>query len=204
MNKNYVWVNPVIMVQYDIEYLKYILSKNSFEIVLPNKNCSDIVKNKYRKKYLNSDKCIIDSRCPKIYEYIDNNDNSYEYANINPILIETAIELKAQIENNIIIITPCVALSNFGNSLNLEGLIFKTWIEFVKENNIILDENKKRKLNSSPIPLGFFKGFEKVYSVTGEENILKVFKNKLYMNSKILEALYCDNGCHNGDGIDKK
>ena len=136
MNKNYVWVNPVVMVQYDIEYLKYILSKSGFEIVLPNKNCSDIVKNKYRKKYLNSDKCIIDSRCPKIYEYIDNNDNSYEYANINPILIETAIELKAQIENNIIIITPCVALSNFGNSLNLEGLIFKTWIEFVKENNI--------------------------------------------------------------------
>lgn len=204
MNKNYVWINPIIINLYGIEYLKYILLKNGFEIVSPNKNCTNIVKNKYRKKYLNSNKCIIDSRCPKILEYIDNNNNNYEYANINPILIETAIELKARIENDIIITTPCVALANFGNSLNVEGLIFKTWIEFIKENNILIDENKKKKLNSSPIPLGFFKEFDMVYSVTGEENILKVFKNKLYMNSKILEALYCDNGCHNGDGIDKK
>ena len=201
MNKNYVWVNPVVMVQYDIEYLKYILSKSGFEIVLPNKNCSDIVKNKYRKKYLNSNKCIIDSRCPKILEYIDNNNNNYEYANINPILIETAIELKARIENDIIITTPCVALANFGNSLNVEGLIFKTWIEFIKENNILIDENKKKKLNSSPIPLGFFKEFDMVYSVSEDKNILKFFKNKLYRNSKLLEALYCYSGYHNGDGI---
>lgn len=201
MNKNYVWINPVIMNLYDIEYLKYILLKNGFEIVLSNKNCANIIKNKYRQKYLNSNKCIIDSRCPKILEYIDNNDNNYEYANINPILIETAIELKTQIENDIIITTPCGALSDFGNSLNLERLIFKTWKEFIEENNILLDENKKRKLNSSPIPPGFFKGFDKVYSVTGADNISRVFKNKLYRNSKLLEALYCYNGCHNGDGI---
>ena len=201
MNKNYVWINPVVMSLYDIEYLKHILIKKGFQIVLPNKNCAKIIKNKYREKYLNSDKCIIDSRCPKIYEYIENNNNDYEYANINPILIETAIELKTRIENDIIITTPCVALKNFGNSLNVEGLIFKTWIEFTKENNIILDKNKKKKLNSSPIPLGFFKSFDKVYSVSGANNISRVFKNKLYRNSKLLEALYCNNGCHNGDGI---
>ena len=201
MNKNYVWINPIIINLYGIEYLKYILLKNGFEIVSPNKNCTNIVKNKYRKKYLNSNKCIIDSRCPKILEYIDNNNNNYEYANINPILIETAIELKARIENDIIITTPCVALANFGNSLNVEGLIFKTWIEFIKENNILIDENKKKKLNSSPIPLGFFKEFDRVYSVSGDKNILKFFKNKLYRNSKLLEALYCYSGCHNGDGI---
>lgn len=201
MNKNYVWINPIIINLYGIEYLKYILLKNGFEIVSPNKNCTNIVKNKYRKKYLNSNKCIIDSRCPKILEYIDNNNNNYEYANINPILIETAIELKARIENDIIITTPCVALANFGNSLNVEGLIFKTWIEFIKENNILIDENKKKKLNSSPIPLGFFKEFDMVYSVSEDKNILKFFKNKLYRNSKLLEALYCYSGYHNGDGI---
>lgn len=116
-------------------------------------------------------------------------------------MIETAIELKVKIKNNIIITTPCIALANFGNSLNLEGLTFKTWRDFIKENNILLDKNKKKKLNESPIPLGFFKGFDNVYSVSGAKNILKVFKNKLYVNSKLLEALYCENGCHNGDGI---
>ena len=201
MNKNYVWINPVVMSLYDIEYLKYILNQNNFEIILSNKNIANVVKNKYKQKCLNSNKCIIDSRCPKIYKYIDNNNNDYEYANINPILIETAIELKTQIKDNIIITTPCIALADFGNSLNIEGLIFKTWIEFTKENNILLDENKKKKLNSSPIPLGFFKSFDKVYSVSGANNISRVFKNKLYRNSNLLEALYCDKGCHNGDGI---
>ncbi len=201
MNKNYVWVNPVIINSYDIEYLKYILLKNGFEIIFSDKNSADIVKNKFREKCLNSDKCIIDSRCPKIYDYIDKNNDDYEYANINPILIETAIGLKARIKNNIIITTPCIALADFGNSLNLEGLTFKTWRDFIKENNISLDKNKKKKLNDSPIPLGFFKGFDNVYSVSGAKNIFKVFKNKLYVNSKLLEALYCDKGCHNGDGI---
>ena len=56
MNKNYVWVNPVIMVQYDIEYLKYILLKNGFEIVSPNKNCTIISINKYRKLRFNNNK----------------------------------------------------------------------------------------------------------------------------------------------------
>lgn len=201
MNKNYVWVNPVIMNLYDIEYLKDILLKSGFKIILSDRNNAEIVKNKFRQKCLNSNKCIIDSRCPKIYDYIDSNNNDYEYANINPILIETAIELKVKIKNNIIITTPCIALANFGNSLNLEGLTFKTWRDFIKENNILLDKNKKKKLNESPIPLGFFKGFDNVYSVSGAKNILKVFKNKLYVNSKLLEALYCENGCHNGDGI---
>ena len=201
MNKNYVWVNPVITNSYDIEYLKDILLKNGFEIVLPVQNSADTVKNKFRQKCLNSDKCIIDSRCPKIYDYIDNDNKDYEYANINPILIETAIELKSQIKSNIIITAPCIALVDFGNSLNLEGLTFKTWRDFVKENNILLDESKKKKLKESPIPLGFFKGFDNVYSVSGAKNILKVFKDKLYINCKLLEALYCDNGCHNGDGI---
>lgn len=201
MNKNYVWVNPVIMNLYDIEYLKDILLKSGFKIILSDRNNAEIVKNKFRQKCLNSNKCIIDSRCPKIYDYIDSDNNDYEYANINPILIETAIELKAKIKNNIIITTPCIALADFGNSLNLEGLTFKTWRDFIKENNILLDKNKKKKLNESPIPLGFFKGFDNVYSVSGAKNILKVFKNKLYVNSKLLEALYCENGCHNGDGI---
>lgn len=201
MNKNYVWVNPVIMNLYGIEYLKGILLKSGFEIILSGGNSAEIVKNKFRQKCLNSNKCIIDSRCPKIYDYIDSDNNDYEYANINPILIETAIELKAKIKNNIIITTPCIALTDFGNSLNLEGLTFKTWRDFIKENNILLDKNKKKKLNESPIPLGFFKGFDNVYSVSGAKNILKVFKNKLYINSKLLEALYCENGCHNGDGI---
>lgn len=186
---------------YDIEYLKDILLKSGFKIILSDRNNAEIVKNKFRQKCLNSNKCIIDSRCPKIYDYIDSNNNDYEYANINPILIETAIELKVKIKNNIIITTPCIALANFGNSLNLEGLTFKTWRDFIKENNILLDKNKKKKLNESPIPLGFFKGFDNVYSVSGAKNILKVFKNKLYVNSKLLEALYCENGCHNGDGI---
>lgn len=200
MDNNYVWVNPVIMNLYNIEYLKDTLLKYGFEIIFSNRNNADIVKNKYIEKCLNSDKCIIDSRCPKIYEYIDSNDNKLEYANINPILIETALELKSY-NKRIIITTPCMALADFGNSLKLEGLAFKTWKDFIKENNISLDENKKEKLNYSPIPLGFFSDFDKVYSVSGADNISTVFKNKLYKNNKLVEALYCDGGCHNGDGI---
>ena len=150
--------------------------------------------------------CSSCSRCPKIKEYI--NTEYFENADINPILIETALEIYGNLnnkENSILYITtPCSYLRDLGNELKLENTTFITWKDFLKENNIILDSLKKKELNESPIPLGFFdklKRIYKVHSVSGEDAVAEIFKNNIYKDNDLIEALYCSNGCHNGDGV---
>ncbi len=200
--KKYIWINPVIISNYEIEYLKEIL--NDYTIIYPENNHPKKVRDEYDKKCKSTNKCVIDSRCPKISEYIDKNEKEYEYANINPILIETSLELynKKSKEDYLFIITPCTSLADLGNSLNLENTLYITWKDFIYKYNINLDINKKKVLDDSPIPLGFFSELEhSVYSVSGEENIENMFKNKKYRDYKLIEALYCDGGCHNGNGV---
>ena len=206
MSKKYIFLNPVVCSLYDVSYLERILKEKGFDIVYSNSNNIDIVRNKYAEKCSNSCKCIIDSRCPKIKEYI--NTEYFENADINPILIETALEIHGNLnnkENSILYITtPCSYLRDLGNELKLENTIFITWKDFLKENNIILDSLKKKELNESPIPLGFFdklKRTYKVHSVSGEDAVAEIFKNNIYKDNDLIEALYCSNGCHNGDGV---
>ena len=42
---------------------------------------------------------------------------------------------------------------------------------------------------------------DKVKSLSGEDNIKNYFKNGLHKNDELVEMLYCNNGCNNGDGV---
>ena len=38
-------------------------------------------------------------------------------------------------------------------------------------------------------------------SVTGEKEIRSFFEKEIPENIQLVELLYCEDGCHNGDGI---
>ena len=61
------------------------------------------------------------------------------------------------------------------------------------------------KIDASPIPLGFFENsFNKVLELSEENKILENFKFLKENKEKkydIIEMLYCDGGCNNGNGL---
>ena len=97
------------------------------------------------------------------------------------------------------ITTPCETLANYGNNLNLKDTEFVSWNDFLKR----LDKKILRRiLDESPIPLGYFTSIGlKSSSISGKENIENYFKNELYKEDELVEMLYCNNGCNNGDGV---
>lgn len=205
--KKYIWLNPVVLSLYNEYELISIMKDNGFEVVVSKKNNIDVVKEKYRKEILSSKKCIIDERCPKALEYVKEKYDSKDikYPKIYPILIHTAIDLSeiySKGKNMLFIITPCTSLAMLGKSLKIKNATFMTWTDFIKEYSIDIKNIQKKEIMKSPIPPGFFKNYkEEVLSLSGEENIEDAFENELWKNKKIVEMLYCKDGCHNGDGI---
>lgn len=67
-------------------------------------------------------------------------------------------------------------------------------------------EKLKRKTDVSPIPPGFFSGMGiETVSLTGKESIetyLSIHGTGGFRNQeRLVEMLYCDQGCHNRDGV---
>jgi len=96
--------------------------------------------------------------------------------------------------------TPCVALAHYGNSMGLPGVVFQSWNEFALEWRIDLE---KKKLDASPIPPGFFEGLGvKVCQLVSKDRIDAHFAPEARDAAfDLYELLFCENGCHNGDGI---
>ena len=73
--------------------------------------------------------------------------------------------------------------------------------EFIKS----IDKDSKIKsniLDESPIPLGYFDSLKfKITSLSGKDNIENYFEHKLYKEDDLVEMLYCEGGCNNGDGV---
>ena len=64
------------------------------------------------------------------------------------------------------------------------------------------EDLKYKAIDKSPIPLGYFDSLEvKTKKLTGRDNINGCFKGNLYFENDIVEMLYCNNGCNNGDGV---
>lgn len=204
MNK-YIWLNPVVLSFYNKENITDVLQDKGFIRVESKKNNIEIVKAKYRKKIISSKKCIIDERCPLALEYVKSKYDlkDVKYPNIYPILIHTAIELSkiyCKENDKLFITTPCLSLVSLGKSLNIKNVIFITWKDFIKQYSI--KNLEKKHVSESPIPPGFFKEYEdKCLSLSSKETIDYAFKQQLWKGKKILEMLYCKEGCHNGDGI---
>jgi len=102
-------------------------------------------------------------------------------------------------QDELIVTTPCQVLADYGNTLKLVNTRFVTWIKLLKEYQYKIESLKILK---SPIPPGYFENDKVVVlNLKSKEEIECYFKNKDAHEYDIVEMLYCENGCHNGDGI---
>lgn len=197
MMKNYIWLNPVVSVAYDGTGLNYFLNDLGFEIVQPVRDYISIVKNKYKDALQRSHGVVLDQRCPKISDEFHRMRSDVEYHNIDPILIHVAKELADREDLNDgykWVITPCRSLKTYGDSLHLKDTIFLTWDDFKEYIKVNVSG---KKLDASPIPFGFFDSIEKQTVYVSKDNLMDYPKKGI----RLIEGLYCKNGCHNGDGV---
>lgn len=202
--KKLVWLNPVVKSIYDFAALKEILQDKGFSVMECEKDHVQSVKNAY-KNGLTQSELIFDSRCPRAANFIRANfkEQAALISNLNPILIESAIELSSKLKEDewLYVTTPCEDLAELGRELNLERTTFLTWKSFREQNAINL---KMRSIEQSPIPPGFFANLgAKTLSLGNKEKIQNALSYKFseLKNYRIIELLYCENGCHNGDGL---
>ena len=202
----YIFINPVVDKMYNQEELNDVLQKNGYERVNVTVDWHGIVKDKYKAALKESDLPLVDRRCPMAIEHVEKQGKnlSYTVPAIEPILIHCGIELSERTElkgKKKIITTPCESLANHGNQLQLEDTVFISWKEFLKT----LDADlvvKEKSLEESPIPLGYFSSLDvNTESLSGKENIEEYFSNERYKEKDLIEMLYCDGGCNNGDGV---
>ena len=202
----YIFINPVVDSMYIKEELNKVLLKKGYERVEVEKDWHKLVKEKYDETLKQTKLTVLDQRCPKAVETAKPHFKKEKILvpSIEPILIYCAIELANREDlksHKKIITTPCESLADYGNHMKLENTEFISWKEFLKQ----LDPNRElqiKSLDQSPIPPGYFKTLEaKVTSISGKENIEEYFKKNLYNQDKIVEMLYCHQGCHNGDGV---
>ena len=202
--KKVVWLNPVVKNIYDFAALKEILQNKGFSVVECEKDHVKSVKNAY-KNALAQKELIYDSRCPRAVNFIRANfkEQAALISNLNPILIESAMELSSKLKEDewLYVTTPCEDLAQLGMGLNLERTTFLTWKSFREQNEINLE---MKRLGVSPIPPGFFTNLGvKTLSLGSVEKIKNALSYKFseLKNYQIIELLYCENGCHNGDGL---
>ncbi|WP_314040593.1 hypothetical protein [Campylobacter showae] len=202
--KKLVWLNPVVKSIYELAALKKSLQDKGFSVMECEKDHANSVKNAY-KNSLAQKKLIFDSRCPRAANFIRANfkEQAALISNLNPILIESALELSAKLKDGewLYVTTPCEDLAELGRRLNLARTTFLTWKSFREQNAINL---KMRSIEQSPIPPGFFSNLGvKTLSLSSKEKIENTLSYKFseLKNYWIIELLYCENGCHNGDGL---
>lgn len=202
--KKVVWLNPVVKNIYDFAALKEILQNKGFSVVECKKDHVKSVKNAYKNALAQSE-LVFDSRCPRAVNFIRANfkEQADLISNLNPILIESALELSAKLKEDewLYVTTPCEDLAELGRGLNLARTTFLTWKSFREQNAINL---KMRNIEQSPIPPGFFTNLGvKTISLSSKEKIENALSYKFseLKNYQIIELLYCENGCHNGDGL---
>lgn len=200
----YIWINPVVDSMYEAEVLNEFLARRGHKRLVTSGDWLTIVKEKYVKEVEQSQRPVIDVRCPKIKHLLKEMgvDADVTIPEIKPILIHCGEEGSRQeelIAEEKIITTPCQALADMGNALNLEKTRFMTWNLFAQ---MLGDEPPHTLPKESPIPPGFFEGVGlQTASVTGEEEIRSYFKMGAPKEVELVELLFCKEGCHNGDGI---
>lgn len=203
----YLWINPVTERMYEKQVLNEFIMQHGYKRVEVSKDWLLVVREKYKKVVQNSEKTVIDVRCPMAAELVKKiaGSDNLEFPKIHPILIHCGCELaemRMKEREELIITTPCQALADLGNGLHLKNTIFVTWNQFLRFLN---SEPEGRIQMETPIPLGFFDelNFSRV-SLSGKEQICDYFQKDFSKEVQLVELLYCENGCHNGDGIIEK
>lgn len=200
----YIWINPVAEGMYEPDVLDTFLRKHGYKRFKTSGNWLTVVKEKYRLAAMNSEHTVMDVRCPKAKNLLEELGivSDVTIPEIEPILIHCGQEGSERDElknEEKIITTPCQSLADMGNALNLKDTWFIPWNQFLQS---IGDEPTGTPPENSPIPPGFFDELElKIVSVTGEEEIRKFLQEYVPGEVQLVEMLFCKDGCHNGDGI---
>jgi len=193
---------------YDAKDLEVFLQKHGYQRFDVSTDWLGIVKEKYYATVRQATDTVIDVRCPKTKELLDEVGINADvvFPEIHPILIHCGQEGSQRIDlldDKKVITTPCQALADMGNGLGLENTYFIPWRKFLES---IGESPKGRLPKESPIPTGFFSELGvKTDSITGEEEIRAYFerfpKDEVQRDVELIEILFCKDGCHNGDGI---
>ena len=200
----YIWINPVTANLYESDALNEYLVRHGYERFDTSGDWMGEVKEKYLRAVAKSTHPVIDVRCPKIRELLEEMEDTSNITvpQIDPILIHCAREGSERGEmqgKEKVITTPCKALADMGNALKFPDTCFVPWNQFV---NMLGEEPARRQLKESPIPPGFFEELGvKTASVTGKEEIRNYLKNEITRDVQLVEMLFCEDGCHHGDGI---
>lgn len=211
----YIWINPVAEGMYESKALTEFLQKHGYQQVEATEDWLNIVKEKYRAAVVGASSPVIDMRCPKTKEVLEDLGVSDKVTipTIEPILIHCAREVSAREElkgEEKVITTPCQALADMGNALKLPNTTFMPWKHFLTmfDDKPIQDGEslKVQQLQESPIPPGFFESLGmKTISLSGEDEIREYFQTPnskdMTDNIQLVEMLFCQQGCHNGDGL---
>lgn len=200
----YIWINPVTDSMYEPETLNEFLSQHGYKRFYTSTDWLSIVREKYREAIRQSSHTVMDMRCPKTTELLEELGvtSKVTLPKINPILIhcgQEGSEREDLQEEEKIITTPCQSLADMGNALGFQYTHFIPWNRFLE---VIGSAPNCTLPKSSPIPPGFFKELNlKTVSLTGEEEIRSYFEKYRPDEVQLVEMLYCKEGCHNGDGI---
>lgn len=198
----YIWINPVTESMYHGPALDEFLVRSGFIRVKHTMDWGRIVREKYRRLLEEGCKTVADARCPMACGLIRNIQGTVRIAPIEPILIHCAREISGREElkdGMKIITTPCRSLADMGNGLKLPNTRFVPWNSLLES---VGERPEGRSPDASPIPPGFFgdMGVEMV-SITGKEAIEEYMGQDDWKKVRLMELLYCDQGCHNGDGV---
>lgn len=205
--RHYIWINPVVLEMYGTENVNRRVCQAGYVTAAAKEDHIAQVKAAYRAAVGRSSTCVMDMRCPAAVDYVRKTygDREICFPGIDPILISCAKELAKRFEKDqnadLTVITPCSELRDLGNSLNLPDTRFFTWLEFCEREGISL---QRSQIEASPIPPGFFSDFgDRAISLASRKAIDDFFKpgTKEYQKWAIAEMLYCDHGCHNGNGV---
>ena len=200
----YILINPVTESMYSEIVLNDFLTRHGYIKVSCETDWSKIVIKKYEKLLKNSKGTVIDMRCPMAYEMFINEKDTEGliFHDTEPILIHCAREISLRKELNgyeKLIITPCKSLADMGNSLGLNETVFITWLDFL---HTLGSDLPYEIIQSTPIPLGYFKDIKvEQFGVSGERKIKNFLHNKEWKKLRLIELLFCNEGCHNGDGV---
>ena len=183
------------------EALSHLLKAHGLTRVVCRENWGGIVLQKYRELLEHTEGTFADARCPAAVSLVRSLQPEIRIADIEPILIHCARELAGRpdlADGKKIITTPCRILADMGNRLELKDTHFVPWNRFLQE----LGEPAAPAPAASPIPPGFFKDLPfPVVSRSGRPAIESYVTGNEWHDARLIELLYCVQGCHRGDGV---
>lgn len=197
----YLWINPVSERMVAPQRLAQLLEKHGLTRVACRENWGETVLGKYRALLAHAEGTFADARCPAAVSLVRSLQPGIQIPEIEPILIHCARELAGRADladGKKIITTPCQILADMGNALALKDTQFLTWKNFLAS----LGEPLEPAPEASPIPPGFFRDLPfPVESKSGDAEISAYVTGEAWRDTKLVELLYCAQGCHRGDGV---